>query len=416
MTSDRIQATYRIETARPLEEAAGSMAGEQSTGTFVRVPGETDALRDRFGARVERIRPLEEVDRPSLPGGRPPTGSGRWTRAEVVLSWPLENVGTSLPNLLATVAGNLFELAAFSGLKLIDLDLPDAFGAAYPGPQFGPEGTMRLAGVAGRPIIGTIIKPSVGLSPIETASLVETLIGAGLDFVKDDELIANPPYSPLADRVGAVMRAVNDHADRSGKKAMIAFNITDETDAMLRHHDAVVEAGGTCVMVGLNSVGLPALARLRRDARVPIHGHRNGWGMLSRHPYLGIEFPAYSKLWRLAGADHMHCNGLRNKFCEPDDSVVASARSCLTPLFGKRAMPVIASGQWAGQAPETYRRIGSYDLMHVCGGGIMAHPDGVAAGVRSLRQAWEAALAGEALEEKARDCAELRRALEAFGR
>lgn len=418
MSAPRIRATYRIETAHPPEQAAESMAGEQSTGTFVRVPGETDELRERFAARVERINVLENVDQPSLPGSKPPKGAGgspRYTRAEVVLSWPLENVGPSLPNLWATLAGNLFELSAFSGLKLVEVDLPPAFADSYPGPQFGPEGTRRLAGVEGRPIIGTIIKPSVGLAPEPTAELVATLIEAGLDFVKDDELMANPPHSPLAQRVEAVMRVVNDYADRTGKKPMVAFNITDEIDAMLRHHDAVVAAGGTCVMVSLNSVGLPAVAHLRRHAQVPIHGHRNGWGLFARHPWLGLEYPAYATFWRLAGADHLHCNGLRNKFCEPDDSVVASARHCLTPLFGRRVMPVIASGQWAGQAPDTYARIGSADLMHVCGGGIMAHPGGVAAGVLSLRQAWEAALSGIPLDEYARDHDELRQALERFG-
>jgi ribulose-bisphosphate carboxylase large chain len=417
MTDQRIVATYRIETAHPLEHAAESMAGEQSTGTFVRVPGETDALRERFMARVERITPLEVVDQPSLPGSKPPKGiaAPRYQRAEVVLSWPLENLGPSLPNLMATVAGNLFELSAFSGLKLVALELPDAFGAAYPGPQFGVDGTRRLAGVEGRPIIGTIIKPSVGLSPDETAALVKTLIEAGLDFIKDDELMANPPHSPLRERVAAVMRVVNDHADRTGKKAMVAFNITDEIDTLPRHHDAVLAAGGTCVMVSLNSVGLPGVTHLRKHAQLPIHGHRNGWGMYARHPYLGMEYAAYARVYRLAGADHLHCNGLRNKFCEPDESVVASARECLTPRFGQRVMPVIASGQWAGQAPDTYARIGSADLMHVCGGGIMAHPGGVAAGVLSVRQAWEAAMQGIPLADYARDHPELRQALERFG-
>lgn len=416
--SSRIRAVYRIETAHPVERAAAAMAGEQSTGTFVRVPGETDELRERFGARVERIVELEAADRPSLPGCRPPRGAsgpGPIKRAEVELSWPLENVGPSLPNLMATVAGNLFELNEFSGLKLADLGLPRAFADAYPGPQFGPEGTRRLANVEGRPLVGTIIKPSVGLTPEATADLVATLIDAGLDFIKDDELIANPPHSPLERRVAAVMRAVNAYADRTGKKPMVAFNVTDEIDAMRRHHDAVLAAGGTCVMVGLNSVGLPALAHLRRNCALPIHGHRNGWGIYARHPYLGIEFAAMSKLWRLAGADHLHTNGLRNKFCEPDESVVASARECLTPRFGKRVMPVLASGQWAGQAADTYERVGSSDLMYVCGGGIMAHPGGVAAGVASIRQAWEAALAGIPQEDYARDHVELRQAREKFG-
>jgi ribulose-bisphosphate carboxylase large chain len=419
MTSQRILATYRIETASPLEQAAAAMAGEQSTGTFVRVPGETEALRDRFGARVERITGLETLESPSLPGSRPPRradGTIRYRRAEVVLSFPLENMGPSLPNLVATVAGNLFELREFSGLKLIDLDLPPAFAEAYPGPQFGVRGTRALAGVEGRPIIGTIIKPSVGLSPEETAALVKTLVEAGLDFIKDDELMANPPHSPLAHRVEAVMRVVNAHAERTGKKVMVAFNITDEIDAMLRHHDTVLAAGGTCVMVSLNSVGLPGVAYLRRHGQLPIHGHRNGWGMLARHPYLGMEFAAYSKLWRLAGVDHLHTNGLRNKFCETDESVVASARACLAPLLGGyEVMPVLSSGQWAGQVPETLERVGSVDLMYLCGGGIMAHPGGPAAGVASIRQAWEAALAGTPLAEYASDHIELRQALERFG-
>ncbi|MEA2631825.1 MAG: 3-oxoisoapionate-4-phosphate transcarboxylase/hydrolase [Chloroflexota bacterium] len=418
MSSQRIFATYRIETPHPPERAAEVMAGEQSTGTFVRVPGETEALRARFGARVERIGELEAVEQPSLPGSVPPRGTSgpiRYRRAEVVLSFPLENMGPSLPNLLATVAGNLYELREFSGLKLIDLDLPPAFASAYPGPQFGVEGTRRLAGVGGRPIVGTIIKPSVGLSPEVTAALVKTLIEAGLDFIKDDELMANGPHSPLERRVEAVMRVVNDFADRTGKKPMVAFNITDEVDAMLRHHDAVASAGGTCVMVSLNSIGLPALAHLRRHCRLPIHGHRNGWGLISRHPYLGMEFPAYSKLWRVAGVDQLHTNGLRNKFSEPDDSVIASARSCLSPMFGARIMPVFSSGQWAGQAPDTYRRLGSADLLYVCGGGIMAHPGGIAAGVASIRQAWEAALGGIPLDEYAREHVALGQALERFG-
>jgi ribulose-bisphosphate carboxylase large chain len=419
MAAERIRATYRIETAHPLEHAAEVMAGEQSTGTFIRVPGETDELRDRFAARVEHIRELEEVDTPSLPGSRPPHGgaSVRYRRAEVVLSWPLENMGVSLPNLVATMAGNLYELREFSGLRLMDLELPMDFANAYDGPQFGVGGTRQLAGVEGRPLIGTIVKPSVGLSPEETAELVRTLALAGLDFIKDDELMANPPHSPLEQRVQAVMHVIDEVAQQTGKKVMYAFNITDEVDAMLRHHDAVLAAGGTCVMVSLNSAGLPAVVHLRRHSRLPIHGHRNGWGALSRHPYLGMEFIAYQKLWRVAGVDHIHTNGIRNKFCETDDSVVASARACLAPfLGGYQVMPVLASGQWAGQAPDTYRGVGSVDLMYLCGGGIMAHPAGVAAGVASVRQAWDAALADIPLAEYARDHVELAQAIAMYSR
>ncbi|MBL8170978.1 MAG: ribulose-bisphosphate carboxylase large subunit family protein [Acidobacteria bacterium] len=419
MTTDRILATYRIETAHPLEFAAEVMAGEQSCGTFVRVPGETDELRANHAARVERITELETVDTPSLPFSKQPKNhDGKFKRAEVVVSFPLANMGASLPNLLATVCGNLYELREFSGLKLLDLELPRAFADRYPGPQFGVAGTRRLTSVEGRPVIGTIIKPSVGLTPEQTTELVKTLIEAGLDFIKDDELMANPPHSPFSERFKAVSRVINDYADRTGKKPMYAVNITDEIDEMLRHHDEVLAGGGTCVMVSLNHVGAPTVAHLRRHSQLPIHGHRNGWGMLTREPYLGIEFKAWSQIWRLAGVDHLHCNGLRNKFWEPDESVITSARACLTPMYEDKpclAMPVIASAQWAGQVVDTYKELGCADLLYVCGGGIVAHPDGIAAGVLSVRQAWEAAMQGVTLEDYAATHSELRRAVEKFG-
>lgn len=419
MDTERIYATYLIETPHPPAKAAAVMAGEQSAGTFVKVPGETPELLERHGARVERVTELETVDAPALPGSRPPKGVSppyTYHRAEVVLSFPLENVGANLPVLMTTVSGNLYELGEFSGLRLLDIEIPPAFAAVYPGPQFGIEGTRRLADVYERPIIGTIIKPSVGLSAAQTAALVQTLAEAGLDFMKDDELLANPPYAPFKQRVEAVMRVLNDHADKTGRLAMYAFNLSGDLDDMRHQHDLVLAAGGTCIMVNLIQVGLAGVTALRKHSQLPIHGHRNGWGALTRHPLLGMDYRAFQKFWRLAGVDHLHVNGLRNKFAEPDDSVIASARECLIPMLGGyTVMPVFSSGQWAGQAPDTYRALNSADLMYLAGGGIMAHPGGPAAGVASLREGWEAAMQGIPLADYARDHTALRQAIEMYG-
>ncbi len=395
------------------------MAGEQSTGTFTRVPGETDELRERYGARVESIEEREPSDAPALPGAAAPHTGTRYRTAEVALSWPIENMGPSLPNLLATVAGNLFEFRAFSGLRLLDLDLPESFAHRYPGPRFGVAGTRKLSGVYGRPLIGTIIKPSVGMTPEETAALVAKAAAAGIDFVKDDELQADGPHCPFAQRFKAVSTVLDADAQRTGRRVMYAVNITGEIDEMLHCCDQVSAAGGTCVMVSLNSIGLPALTALRPRCNVAIHGHRNGWGIFSRSPGVGISYIAYQKLWRFAGADHLHVNGLGNKFCESDQSVIASARACLSPMFslpgrGCEVMPVSSSGQSATQAAATFAALGTTDLIYACGGGIMAHPAGIAAGVASVRQAWEGAVAGIDLDEYARGHAELRQALARF--
>jgi ribulose-bisphosphate carboxylase large chain len=426
---ERVFATYFVETPLAVEEAAAVLAGEQSSGTFVAVPGETEELKQRFAARVEKITPLDAVSEPSLPGsgsrstpaaaGAEPTLSGirKFQRAEIVVSWSVENMGPNLPVLVSTLQGNLYELAQFSGLKLMDLEVPPSFAQKFRGPKFGVAGCRTLTKVEGRPLIGTIIKPSIGLTPKQTAELVKTLVGAGIDFIKDDELMANPSHSPFDERVDAVMRVIREHADRTGKTVMYAFNISDEIDAMQRHYDKLVSAGGTCAMVSLNSVGLAGAKKICDLGVLAIHGHRNGWGALNRHPLLGMEFAAYQKLWRLAGVDQIHVNGIANKFWESDDSVVRSIEFCLKPLLGGMSvLPVVSSGQWGGQAPETFRRTRTVDLLYMAGGGIMAHPDGSAAGVRSLQKWWEAAVEGLTMEQAAAKYPELGKSLAKFGR
>ncbi|MDQ0586644.1 ribulose-bisphosphate carboxylase large subunit family protein [Variovorax paradoxus] len=419
--TERIRARYLIET--PLDPAAVAevMAGEQSCGTFTRVGGETDALRERARATVEAITELVPAEVPSLPNAlleRKGT-RGPWRRAHVDISFPMSNIGANLPTLAATVSGNLYDLGEVTGLRLESLQLPAAYRTQFEMPRIGIAGTRRATGVASGALVGTIIKPNVGLSANETAELVARLCAAGVDFIKDDEVCADPAHAPLAERVPAVMAVVRAHQQRTGKHVMVAFNITDETDAMKRHADLVEREGGSCVMASLNWCGHSGMQTLRRHTGLALHGHRNGYGALSRHPLLGISFQAYQTLWRLAGVDHMHVHGLQGKFSQPDSEVVESARDCFTPLTDAaddRVMPAFSSGQWAGTVPATWAAIGIDDLLFMAGGGILAHPDGAAAGVTSIRQAWSAARAGIALQEAARGAPELARALAFFGR
>ncbi|WP_116061733.1 ribulose-bisphosphate carboxylase large subunit family protein [Cohnella phaseoli] len=418
MSEERVKAVYLAETPYSLERVAQIIAGEQSTGTFTAVPGETDALKERHAARVEAIEALEEADAPSLPGSKLPQGhDGKYRRGYITVSFPLHNFGPSIPNLMSAVAGNLYELQELSGLRLVDLELPASFAGRYPGPKFGIEGTRKLAGVYGRPVLGTIVKPSIGLSPEELGKLVYDLALAGMDFIKDDELNANPPYFPLELKVKTVMEAVERAADVTGRKLMYAFNITGDIDELKANHDLVVRSGGTCVMVSILSVGLAGLAYLNSFSEVPIHGHRNQWGMLTRAPLLGFEFTAYQKLCRLAGADQLHVNGLNSKFYESNESVLRSIKACTTPLLGSyEAMPVVSSAQWAGTAPATYEATGSVDVMHLAGGGMLAHPDGPTAGFESMKLGWEAAVQGIPLSEYALSHPILQRAIDKYGK
>ncbi len=411
-----VRATYIVETALGLEKLAATMANEQSSGTFVAVARETAELRARFAARVVSIETLEPSGVTPLPGT-----TGDWSRAErglVTIEWPLDNMGPSIPMLLATVAGNLFDLREAGAVKLMRLDLPQAFADRYPGPQFGVRGTRALVGrpdSSRGPLLGTIIKPSIGLPLGELADLVRELAEAGIDFIKDDELNGNPPSAPLADRVRVVMQVLDEYADRHGRKPMYAFNITDDIGRLEANHDLVAEAGGTCVMACVATIGVPGIEFLRRHSSLPIHGHRTMFGAYSRSPMVGIHFEAFQVLARLAGVDHLHTNGISNKFYESDDEVLASIRAVRSPLWGGyETLPVLSSGQSAALAHATYEAVGSTDILVMAGGGIHGHPDGPAAGVESMREAWDAAIAGEPLESRAARVPALAHALDLF--
>lgn len=426
-----LSATYLIETPLDPEQVAEVMAGEQSCGTFTRVAGETDALRARARATVESVERVGEASRASLPNAfldrlaatDPRAGDGPWHRARVRIAFPCDNVGANLPTLAATLAGNLYDLGEVTGMRLERVAMPFAYRRQFDFPRYGIDGTRRATGVAQGALVGTILKPNVGMRADETAALVSRLCDAGVDFIKDDEVCANPVHAPLAERVPAVMAAVRAHRERTGKQVMVAFNITDETGEMLRHADLVQREGGNCVMVSLNWCGFSAVTTLRRHTPLAIHGHRNGYGAMSRDPMLGIGFQAYQALWRLAGVDHMHVHGLQGKFAQPDDEVIESALDCYAPLCvdagdgpDDRVMPAFSSGQWAGTVPATWQALGRDDLLFMAGGGILAHPDGAGAGVQSLRDAWQAMRAGQSLDEAAPHAPALAAAVRFFGR
>ncbi len=410
-----IRLTYLIETEGSPEQLAAKIASDQSTGTFVAVPGETEELKARVAARVVDVRPLPSSQTPSFPS----SAAGPFHRAEADIDFPFDAIGTDLAALMTITMGGVWSIRGFTGIRVTAMKLPQEFRGAHPGPQFGIAGSRRLTGVEGRPIIGTIVKPALGLRPQETADLVKELIEAGADFIKDDEKLASPSYSPLPERVKAIMPLILDHEQKTGRKVMYAFGISHaDPDEMMRNHDLVLKAGGNCAVININSIGFGGMAFLRKRSGLVLHAHRNGWDLLTRHPGLGLDFSVYQQYWRLLGVDQFQINGIRVKYWEPDDSFVASFRALKEPLFSPDdcPLPVAGSGQWGGQAPDTYERTGkTQDLLYLCGGGIVSHPSGPAAGVRAVKQAWEAAVAGVPLEAYAREHPELAQSLAFFG-
>lgn len=415
MSARQINVTYRLETSGDIAALAAKIASDQSTGTFTELPNETADVRARCAARVASITPLPHSDTPAIPD---PNGHGPYHRADVVISYPMDAVGTDIAALVTITIGGVYAVKGLSGVRVMDIDLPPEW-SCHPGPQFGMQGSRDLMGVTDGPMIASIIKPSLGLLPDATAEVVAQLCAAGVDFIKDDEKLMSPAYSPLEARVKAIMPVIRAHEDKTGKRVMYAFGISAaDPDTMMRNHDIVRAHGGTAAVVNINSIGYGGMSFLRKRSELCLHAHRNGWDILTRHPRLGMEFRAYQKLWRLLGVDQFQINGIRAKYWEPDDSFVQSFKDVTTPIFSPKdcPLPVVCSGQWGGQAVDTFKRTGgSLDLMYLAGGGVHGHPMGMAAGVRAIRQAWDAASTGQTLIDYAKDHPELAAALRKWG-
>lgn len=387
-------ASYYLDTPLDLMKAAEALAAEQSTGTWIRVGFETDELISKYSAKVLEVQ--EKM---------------------VKIAFPFRNFGPVIPMLLTTTAGNLFEMGDFKNIKLLDLEFPESFVKDFKGPKFGIEGTKKAAKVKGRPLIGCIVKPCVGLEPSQFAEACYQAALGGVDFIKDDELIANPGYSPLEERVTKTMEALDKADEEKGETTLYAVNVTDEVGKIMDNADLALENGANCLMLNFITAGFSALRMLCEDpsVRIPVHCHRDMFAAFTRSEFHGIHTVVVSKLARLCGGDQIHAGAVYGKLYEDLDTVLQSVEVMKEGFYHiAPSLPVSSGGQHPGKVPENVKYLGE-DALILAGGGIFGHKDGATAGAKAMRQALDATLKDVQLEEYAEGHRELKRAIEQWG-
>lgn len=405
---------YLFETALDPREAAANLCSETSTAQWNR-PGVDEDFRPKHAAKVVGLEIVDESYSSvfcSMSGA-----NSKHVRVKVRIAHPVSNFGKRIPNLLTVALGEgAFFCHGISTIKLIDIEFPVSFLTEFDGPRFGVKGIRSILDIMDRPLFFGVVKPNVGLDPQSFAGLALEGWKGGLDAAKDDEMLFDPDYSPFAERMRLVGRAMKEAEDASGEKKMFIANITDEVYRLKELHDTAVENGINAVMVNVMAVGLSAVRMLRKYASVPIIAHFDCIAPMSRHPYFGVSTTVITKLQRLCGCDAIIMPGLGSRMMTTEEEVIANASECSKPMGDiKSVLPVPGGGDWAGTLPLMYEKLRTLDFALVPGRGVFGHPMGPCAGAKSLRQAWDAVVQRVSLNDYAELHPELAAAIETFG-
>jgi ribulose-bisphosphate carboxylase large chain len=375
-----------------LREAAGGVAAESSVGTWTELTTQR-AYVEKLAAHVFSI------------------------KGNIIkIAYPIElfELG-NMSNVLSSVAGNVFGLKTLKNLRLNDVDFPAEIIDSFSGPKYGIQGIRKLLKVQDRPLVGTIIKPKLGLKTSDHVRVAyEAWIG-GCDIVKDDENLSSQKFNPFRDRVIETLASRDKAESETGEKKVYMVNTTAETSEMVKRAELVKAQGGEYVMVDILTCGFAALQTLREaDLGTVIHAHRAGHAAFTKNPKHGISMKVIAKVTRIIGVDQLHVGTVVGKMSETAEEVAENIEALKMKMGNlKQVMPVASGGLHPRLVPALMKLFGK-DFVIQAGGGIHGHKNGTIAGAKAMRQAVDATLEDIALEEYAKTHGELRAALETW--
>lgn len=393
---DNVICKYRVTTDLPMEKAAEALAAEQSTGTWTSISTLDGSIFEDLGARITSI----EGD-------------------TVVCEFPAADFSIecgAVPQILSVIAGNLFGLGSLKAVRLEDVVFPKSILDQFKGPKFGAAGIREALRRPEKPLVGTIVKPKIGLSPEKTAEYVYEAGSGGLTNSKDDETLVDQAFCPIEDRTVAVAEAL-DRLEGEGRRMMHAINVSTRSDRILELAEKVQGWGAREIMVDVITCGFGSLQALAEDPsiKVPIHVHRTMHGAFTKDPLHGINMLALTKLVRMCGGDALHIGTLGVGKMSADAHDDSNLAACLGSDVPYRAvMPVCSGGVHPALVGDIVARAGM-NVQIQAGGGVAGHPGGVRAGAAAMSQAVDAAYQGIPAAEYAEAHEELAAALREWG-
>jgi 2,3-diketo-5-methylthiopentyl-1-phosphate enolase len=390
-------------------EVACAAAVEQSTGTWTLVPGETPEVRRRHVAKVIGVYEVPQYEY-SLPSDL--------ERRQYILqvAFPWENFGQQIPMLLTTVIGNI----SLGPIKCLDMKFPKSWLKGFKGPKFGISGLRKLLGIKKRPLLNNMVKPCVYTSAKMGAGLAYEAAAGGADIIKDDELLSNPSFNTLEERIPLFMEVLDKANSEKNEKTLYTVNITDSVPKMFENAERALELGANGLMVNFLAVGYSAFRHVCEDPslKVPVLAHMDVTGAMSYAPDIGIGTNlVIGKLPRICGSDITVFPAPYGKAPMLKERFLLMAHSMIMPLHNiGQTTPMPSGGISPGHVEEVMDDLGP-DIVIGTGAGIHAHPDGPRAGAIAFRQAIDAKMQGIPVSKYAKEEGhdQLKKAMDAWG-
>jgi ribulose-bisphosphate carboxylase large chain len=397
---------YKIIPAKglSLRKVSEEVAGESSIGTWTNIGTMNKRIAEKLSPKIYYTSEKEK---------------------RVRIAYPIElfELG-NLPEILSSIGGNIFGMKSVTGLLWEDLKIPEKMLKKFKGPKYGIAGLRKKLNIYNRPILGTIIKPKIGLNEKEHAKVAyEAWIG-GCDIVKDDENLTNQNFNSFKKRFLLTIKACKEAEKKTGEKKVYLINCTAETEEMKKRIKFVEKNGGNYIMLDIITLGWSALQTARNYTKLPIHAHRAGHAMFDRNPNHGMSMEIIAELARMVGVDSLHIGAIYGKMTgekkevlhiekEIENSFTLQTKKYLEqkwysikPVFG------VASGGVSPLIVEKIIKSMGENIIIQAGGGIHGHPKGTIAGAKAMRQAIDAVMKNIPLKKYAEKHEELKEALE----
>jgi ribulose-bisphosphate carboxylase large chain len=383
-----------------MEKAANTVALESSVGTWTKV--ENQEYVEKLRAKVFSIK-----------------------KSYVKIAYPesLFEEGNA-PNILSSIAGNIFGMKSVKTIRLEDVSFPKSILDGFKGARYGIDGIRKMMKIPNRPLVGTIIKPKIGLNTEHHSQSAYESWKGGCDIVKDDENLSSQKFNTFENRLVKTLEMADKAEEETGEKKAYLVNVTAETKEMIKRAQLVENQGGKFVMIDMLTAGWAALQTLREaNFKMAIHAHRAMHAAFDRNPNQGMNMMVIADFARLIGVDTLHIGtgigklegdikNIEELQEEIEKMKVAETKYRLEQKWGKikPVLGVSSGGIHPRYVPFLINHLGK-DLVIQAGGGIHGHPFGTEAGARAMRQAVNATLNKISLNEYAKTHVELEEAL-----